>query len=34
MKLMRAGGVATVLIFGAVLSGLWLRERRRGRGPR
>jgi protein SCO1/2 len=31
MKLMRAGGVATVLIFGAVLSGLWLRERRRTR---
>jgi len=31
MKLMRAGGLATVLIFGAVLSSLWLRERRRRR---
>ena len=29
MKLMRAGGIATVLIFGAVLSSLWLRERRK-----
>jgi protein SCO1/2 len=31
MKLMRAAGLATVLIFGAVLSSLWLRERRRTR---
>jgi hypothetical protein len=31
MKLMRVGGIATVLIFGAVLSSLWLKERRRTR---
>jgi protein SCO1/2 len=31
MKLMRAGGLATIVLFGAVLSSLWLRERRRAR---
>jgi protein SCO1/2 len=31
MKLMRVAGLASVLIFGAVLSSLWLRERRRAR---
>ena len=29
LKLMRVGGVATVLIFGAALSSLWLKERRK-----
>jgi protein SCO1 len=29
MKLMRVGGVATILIFGASLASLWLKERRK-----
>ena len=29
MKLMRAGGIATVLVLGAVLGSLWLKERRK-----
>ena len=29
MKLMRAGGIVTVLIFGTVLGSLWLKERRK-----